>query len=75
MACLKNPESEAKRIAAVRLALQREKQWERGAFFGNVSAAGLRRRSQNSLKSGVDSLAFKLAVRYCEAVLKSLRHE
>jgi len=72
MACLKNPESEARRVAAVRAALQRGRQWERGAFYGNVSAAGLRSRGQNSTKSGVDSLAFKLAMLYCGAVLKAL---
>ena len=63
---------EARRVAAVRAALYRDKRWLKGAFFGNVSPAGLRRRGQNSVKSGVDSLAHKLAVRYIDSVIKAL---
>lgn len=72
MARLKNPESEARRVAAVRAALYRERLWERGAAYGRVSAAGLRRRGQNPIKTGSESIAFKLAVRYCEAVIAAL---
>lgn len=72
MPAIKDPVREALRVQAVRAALQRDKRWERGAFYGNVSPEGLRRRGQNSLKSGVDSLAFKLALRYCAAVVAAM---
>jgi hypothetical protein len=65
--------SEARRVAAVRAALYRDKRWLKGAFYGNVSPAGLRRRGQNSVKSGADSLAFKLAGRYIDAMQKALK--
>jgi hypothetical protein len=69
MPALADPVREAQRVAAVRAALQRDKRWLRAAEIGNFSAAVLRRRGQNSVKSGIDSLAFKLAVRYCEVVI------
>ena len=72
MPCLKNVESEARRIAAVKAALHRDQRWLRGAFYGNVSPAGLRRRGQNSTRAGADSLVFKLALRYCDAVILAL---
>lgn len=59
-------------MAAVRVAIQREKIWERGAAYGGVSPAGLRRRGQNPVKTGSESIAFKLAVKYCEAVIAAL---
>ena len=73
MACLIDPESEGRRVSAVRAALFRDRRWERGAFYGNVSPAGLRRRGQNPTRHGADSLAFRLAVKYCEAVIAALR--
>ena len=73
MPAIADPVREARRIAAVRAALMRDKRWVKGAFYGNVSPAGLRRRGQNSIKSGVESLAFKLAVRYCDAMVAALR--
>lgn len=72
MPCLSDPEAEARRVAAVRVAILREKIWERGAAYGGVSPAGLRRRGQNPVKTGSGSIAFKLAVKYCEAVVKAL---
>ena len=72
MKAIADPVREARRVASVRAALQRDKRWLKGAFYGNVSPAGLRRRGQNSTKSGVDSLAFKLAMRYCDAVVATL---
>lgn len=74
MACLKNPDSEAKRVAAVRTALLKDKRWERGAFYGNVSAAGLRRRSANAMQHGAKSLAVQWAVQYCESVISVLEN-
>lgn len=73
MPCLSDPDAEARRVAAVRVAILREKIWERGAAYGGVSVAGLRRRGQNPVKTGSESLAVKLAVRYCEAVLRALK--
>lgn len=71
--CLKNPESEARRIAAVKLAIQRGHQpWVHGAFYGNVSPRGYRARSMNSLKSGAWSLALTLACRYADSVTGAL---
>lgn len=72
MPAIADPEREARRVAAVRAALHRDKRWLRAAEIGNFSAAGLRSRGQNSVKSGSDSLAFKLAVRYCDAVIVAL---
>lgn len=72
MPAIADPEREARRVAAVRAALQRDKRWLMASRPENFSAAGLRRRGQNSVRSGADSLAFKLAVRYCEAVLTAL---
>ena len=73
MAAIADSGREALRVAAVRAALQRDKRWLKGAFYGHVSPAGLRRRGQNSGESGVDSLAFKLAVLYCDAVLTAIK--
>lgn len=73
MPAIADPEREARRVAAVRAALHRDKRWLRAAEIRNFSAEGLRRRGQNSVKFGVDSLAFKLAGRYINAVIASLR--
>lgn len=71
--CLKEPAAEARRIAAVKMAIQRGHQpWLRGAFFGNVSPAGYRARSMNGLKSGAWSLALSFACRYADAVTGAL---
>ena len=73
MACLKDPAAEARRIAAVKLAMQQgHKPWLRGAFYGNVSPAGYRARSMNSLKSGAWSLSLTLACRYADTVATAL---
>lgn len=75
MSCLKIPEAEARRVAAVRAALYRDRRWERASLPENFTPEGLRRRGQNPVKSGVDSLAFKLAVRYCDAVEAALNEK
>lgn len=67
-----DPIKEARRVEAVRAALHRDKRWLKGAFFGNVSAAGLRRRGQNGRINGTQSVAFKLALAYINAVIMSL---
>jgi hypothetical protein len=69
MPAIKDPAREAARVAAVRAALYRDKRWLKGACFGNVSAAGRRSIGQNARKTGADSIAFKLALRYIEGVL------
>lgn len=71
MALLKDATKEARRVGAVRAALHRDRRWELGAFYGNVSAAGLRKRGQNSTRTGADSLAVKLASAYCAAVTEA----
>lgn len=73
MPAIADPVREARRVAAVRAALHRDQRWLRAAQIENFSAAGLRRRGQNSVKSGADSLAFKLAVRYIDGVLSALK--
>lgn len=72
MACLKDPAAEARRIAAVKAALHRDQRWRKGAFYGNVSPAGYRARSMNSLKSGAWSLSLTLACRYADTVATAL---
>lgn len=72
MPAIADPEREARRVAAVRAALQRDKRWLMASRPENFSAAGLRRRGQNSVRSGADSLAFRLAIRYCTVVLEAL---
>lgn len=67
-----DPAREARRVAAVRAALQRDKRWEIATRPENFTAAGLRRRGQNSTKTGADSLAMRWAVRYCDAVIAAL---
>lgn len=73
MPSLKDPAREAARVEAVRAALYRDKRWLKGACFGNISAAGRRSIGQNARKSGVDSIAFKLALSYVDAVTRALR--
>lgn len=70
MPLLKDPDAEARRVAARTTALRRDRLWERGT--AGVGPAGLRRRGQNPVKTGSESTAFKLAVTYVSAVLKAL---
>ena len=72
MGALKNPLHEARRVQAVIAALKRDKRWLRAIEPQNFTAAGMRARGQNRLKSGVDSLALNLARRYADAVFKAL---
>ncbi len=72
MPAITDPVREAARVAAVRAALHRDQRWLLAIRPENFTAAGLRRRGQNSLRTGVDSLAFKLACRYAGAVLGAL---
>lgn len=71
MARLKNPIDEARRIAAVRAALARHKPSARST--GPRTAGGKRRMALNAVTHGTETLAFKLAVRYCEAVERTLK--
>lgn len=64
---------EAARVAAVRAALHRDRRWLKASRPENFTPAGLRRRGQNATKAGADSMALKLAVRYCDAVLRALQ--
>lgn len=59
-------------MAAVRAALHRDRRWLVAIKPENFTAAGLRRRGQNSFTTGLESLAFKLAVQYAGAVLLAL---
>ena len=72
MPAISDPDKEAARVAAVRAALFRDRRWLVAIKPENFTAAGLRRRGQNSFQTGVDSLAFKLSVRYAGAVLVAL---
>ena len=72
MPAIADADKEAARVAAVRAALLRDRRWLVAIKPENFTAAGLRRRGQNSYQTGVDSLAFKLAVRYAGAVLAAL---
>lgn len=72
MPAITDPVKEAARVAAVRAALQRDQRWLIASRPENFTAAGLRRRGQNSVKSGVGSLAVKWAVRYCEVVTRAI---
>ena len=72
MPAISDPDKEAARVAAVRAALLRDRRWLVAIRPENFTKAGLRRRGQNSFQTGVDSLAFKSAVRYAGAVLAVL---
>lgn len=69
---IKDPAREAARREAVRAALHRDQRWRKGAFYGNVSARGLRTRSQNPTRHGAHSAAVTLAGLYCDAVIAAL---
>lgn len=68
-----DPEAEARRIAAVRVALAVFRPWL--ASTGARTARGKRAASQNRLKHGADSRAFILAIRYCGAIESSLENK
>ena len=67
---LSNPEYEARRVAAVRAALAAGQPWSLST--GPRSELGKRTVSGNALKHGLDTLAFKFAVRYCIAAEQAL---
>ena len=73
MPLLKDPAAEARRVAGRTAALRRDQLWKRGT--AGVGPAGLRRRGQNPVKTGSESIAFKLAVKYCEAVIEALGYQ
>lgn len=66
MPCLTAPDAEARRVALVRAAVALRKPWLEST--GPRSVGGKRAAAQNRLSHGADSLAFKLALRYCAAV-------
>lgn len=72
MPAIMDPKKEARRVAAVRAALQRDRRWERGAAGGNISPEGLRSRSQNNRQHGAASLALVWACRYADSLLRVL---
>lgn len=72
MPAISDPDKEAARVAAVRAALFRDRRWLLAIKPDNFTAAGLRRGGQNSFQTGVDSRAFKFAVRYAATVLVAL---
>ncbi len=63
---LTNQEAETRRIALVRAAFILRKPWL--ASTGPRTVAGKRATAQNRLSHGADSLAFKAAMAYCDAV-------
>lgn len=72
MPWLKDPSREKLRVEAVKAALRRSRAWEKGAFYGNVTPEGLRRRGSNAVTHGAQSLAVKYAAAYINAVLVAL---
>lgn len=66
MARLMNPVDEARRVAAVRAALALHRPSDRST--GPRTEGGKRRMALNAVTHGAETLAFTLAVRYCEAV-------
>lgn len=73
MPAISDPDKEAARVAAVRAAMLRDRRWLVAIKPENFTAAGLRRRGQNSLKTGLESMAFRLACRYADSVLLALK--
>lgn len=73
MPAIADPAKEARRVAAVRAALIRDQRWKVATRIENFTAAGLRRRGQNSYATGTESLAFKLACGYANSMLRALR--
>ena len=67
---LKNPEHEARRIAAVMAAIALSKPHERST--GPRTAAGKRRMALNATVHGTSGQAFRLAVLYCTVVEAAL---
>jgi hypothetical protein len=73
MPAIKDPEKEARRVAAVRAAILKAKPWEKSKeAVARISPEGMRRRGQNPQSHGADSTAFKLAGRYAHGVLEAL---
>lgn len=72
MPAISDPVREAARVAAVRAALLRDRRWLVAIRPENFTAAGMRRRGQNSFQSGASSLAVRYAVRYACLVLADL---
>ena len=65
-----DPVKDAPRRAAASVALQRLKPWEKST--GPKTLAGRRKMAENATQHGAGSLAFRLAVAYCDAVLVAL---
>ena len=63
-------EAELRRREAVRQALYRDKRWLKGAYFGNVSPAERRKKSQFGITTAARSEAVSNAERYIDAILK-----
>lgn len=74
MPAIADPQKEAGRVAAVRAALIRDQRWLVAIQPENFTVAGLRRRGQNSHRTGLESAAFRFALRlrYAGAVLEAL---
>jgi hypothetical protein len=72
MPAIRDPVKEARRVAAVRAALARDRTWLKGAAGGNFTPEGRRRSGQNRTISGSKSMALKLALLYFTAVSRSL---
>lgn len=71
MPFLKDPDAEARRIEAVRRASTRRGRW--AGNTGPRTVGGKRKMAINATRHGAGSLAFQLALRYCDSVLASLR--
>ena len=67
---LQNPVHEARRLDAVKAALQAHKPWLRST--GPTTAAGRRKMAANGTQHGARSLALRLALTYCIAVSRAL---
>ena len=63
-------EAELRRREAVRQALYRDKRWLKGAYFGNVSPAERRKKSQFGILTAASSTATRNAEKYIDAILK-----
>lgn len=72
MPAILDPIKESARVAAVRASLHRDQRWVVAIRPENFTAAGKRRRGQNSFRTGLESMAFRLAVTYAGAVLGAL---
>ena len=66
MPCLTDPKAETRRVALVRAAVALRKPWLEST--GPRSVRGKRATAQNRLTHGADSLSFRAAMAYCDAV-------